>query len=267
MALGGEVLALAASVGQSQRQLEMDAFREVVAADAKAKVEQIPGMVEAHMAMFRENFTMSQEEARSTLATAAGDVKAGKSSAAMKMLVLKMNDALAQDIEVLASVAQWIAMLVPVVEDGNNFGCDVQQHVYKTVKDACTALQALQDSLASYYSDRGGAVEKVTSFPTKKVSSSTSKSSTTGGKEEEAGDKTATSETTEQSATETAVCEDHVEHVAMIDLKWYNKMKGMLMTMVESIAVAGDIVTKNLSKIENPRGEGGGGGSHAFNMY
>ena len=46
----------------------MDAFREMVAADAKSKVEQIPAMVEAHMAMFRENFTMSQEEARSTLA-------------------------------------------------------------------------------------------------------------------------------------------------------------------------------------------------------
>ena len=79
----------------------MDAFRELVAADAKAKVEQIPAMVEAHMVLFRENFTMSQEEARSTLAGAAGDLKAGKSSAAMKMLLLKMNDALAQDIEVL----------------------------------------------------------------------------------------------------------------------------------------------------------------------
>merc|ERR1712146_224488 len=116
-----------------------------------------------------------------------GDVKAGKSSVAMKELVKQINDFLAQDIEVLASIAQWIAMSVPVVEDGNNFGCDVQQHVYETVKKSCTALQALQDSLASYYSDRGAALDKVTSFPTKKVTTSTSKSSTTGGKEEEAG--------------------------------------------------------------------------------
>lgn len=243
----------------------MDAFREMVGADAKAKVEQIPAMVEAHLGLMRENFAMTQEEARSTLATAAGDVKAGKASSAMKMLVLKMNDALAQDIEVLASVAQWIALSVPVVEDGNNFGCDVQQHVYDTVKKACTALQALQDSLASYHSDRGGAMDKVTSFPSKKVSSSTSKSSSTGGKEEESGDKTSTSESTEESATEVAVCEDHIEHVAMIDLKWYNKMKGMLMSMTESLAVAGDIVSKNIGKIENPRGDSSGGGG--FNMY
>ena len=46
----------------------------------------------------------------------------------MKELVKQINDFLAQDIEVLASIAQWIAMSVPVVEDGNNFGCDVQQH-------------------------------------------------------------------------------------------------------------------------------------------
>ena len=134
---------------------------------------------------------------------------------------------------------------MPVVEDGNNFGCDVQQHVYEGIKKSCTALQALQDSLASYYSDRGAAMEKVTSFPTKKVSSSSSKTSTTGGKvrrvlmfalphslphtvlrcpcaqEEEAGEKTSTSESTESSATETAICEDHLEAVMMIDLKWY----------------------------------------------
>lgn len=244
----------------------MDAFAEMVATDAKAKVEQIPALVEAHLLLMRENFVMTQEAARAHLVASAGDLKAGKSSAAMKTLVLKMNDALAQDIEVLASLAQWIALSVPIVEDGNNFGCDVQAHVYDTIKKALAVLQGFQESLPSYFSDRAGAMDKVTSFPSKKTSSSSSKSSSTGGKEDEAGEKTSTSESTESSATEAAICEDHLEFVAMVDLKWYNKMKAMLMTMTEALAMTGDTVVKNLSKIEDPRGEKGGGGG-GFNMY
>jgi hypothetical protein len=240
----------------------MEAFAEMVTADAKAKVEQIPALVEAHLTLMRENFIMTQEEARANLVASAGDLKAGKSSPAMKALVLKMNDALAQDIEVLASLTQWIALSVPVIEDGNNFGCDVQGHVYETIKKACAVLQGNQDSLASYFSDRAGAMDKVTAFPSKKTSSSSSKSSSTGGKEDEAGEKTSTSESVESSATEAEICEDHLEFVAMVDLKWYNKMKGMLMAMTEAMAVAGDTVSKNLQKIDDPRGDkqGGGGG-------
>ena len=238
----------------------------MVATDAKSKVEQIPALVEAHLALMRENFVVTQEEARANLVASAGDLKAGKSSASMKTLVLNMNDALAQDIEVLASLAQWIALSVPVVEDGNNFGCDVQGHVYDTIKKALAVLQGFQESLPAYFSDRAGAMDKVTSFPSKKTSSSTSKSSSTGGKIDEGGDKTSTSESTELSASETAICEDHLETVIMIDLKWYNKMKGMLMTMTETLAVAGDTISKNISKIEDPRGDKAGGGG-GFNMY
>ena len=244
----------------------MDAYREMVSADAKAKVEQIPALIEGHLAFIRGAFTKSQADVRTELSSSPADLAAGKTNATMVALLLQLNDSLATDIEVLASLAQWIALHVPVVEDGNNFGCDVQAHVYKVIKESCTALQTTQDSLATYHNDRAGALDKVVSFPTKKVTNSSSKSNTTGGKEEEAGEKSDVSESTEESRTEKAVLQDYVEYVNMVDLKWYNKMKAAAMKMTEALAVAGDTVVKNMEKLEDPRGESGGG-SKGFNMY
>ena len=51
----------------------MDAYREMVSADAKAKVEQIPALIEGHLAFIREAFTKSQADVRTELSSSPAD--------------------------------------------------------------------------------------------------------------------------------------------------------------------------------------------------
>ena len=241
----------------------MDAFRSIATTEGKTKLSQIPAMVESHHAYFLANFNESPDVVLKTLTDAAGDLKAGKCNPLVKNLLATVGGQLCADIDALKAVARWVSMAVPVVEDGNNFGCDVQAHVLKIVQDTAKKLEANVESLAAYSKDRGEAISKVVPSASRKTSNSESTTNTVGGKEEDAGDKTSTTKSSSSESSESDVVEDTLDHVIMIDLKWYNKLKGMCVDMMDSLAFCGDIMHKNLEKIENPRGEGSSG----FSMY
>ena len=67
----------------------------MVSADAKAKVEQIPALIEGHLAFIREAFTKSQADVRTELSSSPADLAAGKTNATMVALLLQLNDSLA----------------------------------------------------------------------------------------------------------------------------------------------------------------------------
>ena len=242
----------------------MEAFREAASTQAKAKLAELPTLIGSHMTFITETFGASQAAAVAGITAAAGDLKAGKANSMMNDLMMKVGEQLSADIGLLQLVARWISLSVPVVEDGNNFGCDVQAYVLKIVQEFIKSLQGHLDAMSTYYKDRGEAIAKLVPATSRKTTSSKSTSNSTGGKQEEAGDKTSSSESSESSTSESDVVEDTINYVVMHDLKWYNKLKGMSVDMMDALAVVSDTTAKNMKKIEAPRGESGGSG---FNMY
>lgn len=55
----------------------------------------------------------------------------------------------------------WIQLQVLKVEDGNNFGVEVQKYTYMHLKESHEKWQKTWDSLAEYCSARATAMEKL----------------------------------------------------------------------------------------------------------
>ncbi|XP_070585803.1 proteasome activator complex subunit 1 [Erythrolamprus reginae] len=67
--------------------------------------------------------------------------------------------------EKLNVICLWLQLLVPRIEDGNNFGVAVQEKVYELLTASRTKLEGFQTSISKYYSERGDAVSKAAKSP------------------------------------------------------------------------------------------------------
>jgi len=237
----------------------MESFFELAVADAKEKHAAMPALVDVHAGFIRDSFTGTQAEVLEMLTKAAGDTKAGSGNPFMKDLMMKVSTQLTDDIDCLSSLGRWIALSVPMVETGGQWGADVQSHVLGIITKANDKLKANLETLPNYYKDRGEALKKIVPSVSRKTSASTSKSNTVGGKEDESGEKTATSESSSTESAESDALPDEIDFVAQIDLKWFNKLKQMSVDMMDTLAVVCDTCTKNMDKLDGP-GTGGGGG-------
>jgi len=237
----------------------MESFLSDAVTDAKERHAGMPALVDVHMQFIRESFGGTQAEVLAALTKAAGDLKEGGGSPVMKDLMLKVGTQLNDDIDCLSSLARWIALSVPMVETGGQWGADVQSHVLGIITKANDKLKANLEALPNYYKDRGEALKKVVPSVSRKSSSSTTKSNTEGGKEEEAGAKTATSESSSTENTESDVLQDELDFVVMVDLKWFNKLKQMSVDMMDTLAIVCDTCMKNMDKLDGHGSSGGGG--------
>jgi len=61
----------------------------------------------------------------------------------------------------LWSITRHITLLSPLIEDGNNFGADVQQMVLKQVQERENLVSGYLGDLATYFYQRGTAMEKI----------------------------------------------------------------------------------------------------------
>ena len=61
----------------------------------------------------------------------------------------------------LWQISRHLALLVPVIEDGNNFGVDVLQSTLKTVQDRESVISQYLGDLTTYFWQRGSILEKV----------------------------------------------------------------------------------------------------------
>ena len=134
----------------------------------------------------------------------------------------------------------------------------------KCVTERLVALCALADGL-DYHKQRSELTDKLVPAKSEQLKKLSTKMTTTGsGKPEENGTKESTTETTTAESTTKESNPDAASAVAALDVRWFFKTKRVLRACVDALAVTTDQVSKNMDKIERPRGSGGGGG---FNMY
>merc|ERR1712166_34397 len=167
-----------------------------------------------------------------------------------------VRDELATLVDALRQLEVWVSLLIPGVADGNNFGVEVQEMVVKMIKERKEAVKALVEGLNKYSSERGDLWGESV-FPV-----STKKSASKGAKKSAGGEKD-TSETTESEDVATSypmVCSDAVVAIAGHDTQHYFHLRSTVQEVWKTYAIVYDQLTKNLEKIQDPRGEAGGGG-------
>jgi len=77
--------------------------------------------------------------------------------------ILKSN--ITQLIEDNCVLKMWITLLIPKIEDGNNFGVYVQNTVLKLICNSDSAAKTYLKKLSSYYDHRGKLISKVVKYP------------------------------------------------------------------------------------------------------
>uniref|UniRef100_A0AAV1U8C3 Proteasome activator PA28 C-terminal domain-containing protein n=1 Tax=Peronospora matthiolae TaxID=2874970 RepID=A0AAV1U8C3_9STRA len=178
-------------------------------------------------------------------------------------LVTVVGDEIAQLLSALQLLQLWIQLQVPKVEDGNNFGVEVQKYAYVHLKESHEKWQKTWDSLAEYCSLRATAVEKLNMKASSESSTTTTVTSSKGGKDGDE-EKSVTAKVEKQSHTGSQVAADALAAVVELDVKWYVNLVRALEGVRDQYAVTDDVISKNKEKIELPRGKNDRAG---FNMF
>uniref|UniRef100_A0A452FUU6 Proteasome activator complex subunit 2 n=1 Tax=Capra hircus TaxID=9925 RepID=A0A452FUU6_CAPHI len=113
-------------------------------------------------------------------------------------------------------VITWIQHLIPKIEDGNDFGVAIQEKVLERVNAVKTKVEAFQTTISKYFSERGDAVAK--------------------------------------ASKETHVM-DYRALVHERDEAVYGELRAMVLDLRAFYAELYHIISSNLEKIVNPKGE------------
>ena len=154
------------------------------------------------------------------------------------------------------------------MEDGNNFGVTVQMTVAKFLKDTREELAKKLESVASYYSSRADAVDKL-GLPKKSTSQTKTESSTEskGGKD---GDETksSTSVVKEEKESNGSKVDIHrTKAVLAIDVQCYSDLFTSVNLLLTDYVTVLDNMEKNEAKLKAPKGSGSGFGGGGGMMY
>jgi hypothetical protein len=177
----------------------------------------------------------------------------------------QVRNALHQAVGDVQILETYIHLLMPQMEDGNNFGVTVQMTVLKTMQDVRETLEKKLDELVSYYSKRADAIEKL---GLKNIASSSTTTATetlcktTGGKDGNDGEEESKTSNTCVNETKTTFLptlpHHRVKHVHAIDVQQYASLQSSLKYCISSYIIVLDNVMKNKSKLEMPKGSSGG---------
>mmetsp|Transcript_19173 Transcript_19173/g.27974 ORF Transcript_19173/g.27974 Transcript_19173/m.27974 type:complete len:245 (+) Transcript_19173:84-818(+) len=173
------------------------------------------------------------------------------------------KDLLAQSINNIQLLERFIALHIPQMEDGNNFGVTVQMTVAKALKETRESLVKNMGALLSYYSQRADAVDKLALE--KKTESETSSTSKTESSVE-GENKEGSSSSTEKKVI-TVIDKGYpfrLMHLVALDVSAYFSAKSGLVECFNDYLMVMDNVEKNKEKITSPKGNGG---SNSMGMY
>ncbi|KAG7274088.1 hypothetical protein CRUP_028795 [Coryphaenoides rupestris] len=118
--------------------------------------------------------------------------------------------------ETIVTVSSWIQMLIPKVEDGNDFGVAIQEKILERLTAVKTKVETFQTNINKYFLERGDAVGK--------------------------------------ASKETHVM-DYRSLVHDKDEAMYSEIRVTLLDIRGFYAEIYDIIIKNEEKVTNPKGE------------
>ncbi|KAL7857508.1 hypothetical protein SRHO_G00164070 [Serrasalmus rhombeus] len=134
--------------------------------------------------------------------------------------IIKLLDIVKPEItslkETIITVACWISHLIPKIEDGNDFGVAVQEKILERIAAVKTKVEGFQTNINKYFSERGDAVAK--------------------------------------ASKETHVM-DYRALVHEKDEATFSEIRVIVLDIRGFYAELYDIISKNLEKVTNPKGE------------
>ncbi|XP_017339008.1 proteasome activator complex subunit 2 [Ictalurus punctatus] len=134
--------------------------------------------------------------------------------------IMKLLDVVKPEItglkETCITVSCWISLLIPKIEDGNDFGVAIQEKILERITAVKTKLEGFQTNINKYFTERGDAVAK--------------------------------------ASKDTHVM-DYRSLVHEKDEAAYCEIRVILLDIRGYYAELYDIISKNLEKVVNPKGE------------
>uniref|UniRef100_A0A8D3C8W1 Proteasome activator complex subunit 2 n=1 Tax=Scophthalmus maximus TaxID=52904 RepID=A0A8D3C8W1_SCOMX len=139
-----------------------------------------------------------------------------KGNEKIMMLVDRVKPEIVAFRETVVVVSCWIQHLIPTIEDGNDFGVAIQEKILERITGVRTKVDTFQANINKYFSERGDAVAK--------------------------------------ASKETHVM-DYRSLVHEKDTAVYGELRLIVLDLRGFYAELYDIITKNLEKVTNPKGE------------
>ncbi|XP_018553984.1 proteasome activator complex subunit 3 [Lates calcarifer] len=117
-------------------------------------------------------------------------------------------------IEKCNTVKMWVQLLIPRIEDGNNFGVSIQEETVAELRTVESEAVSYLDQISRYYITRAKLVSKITKYPH---------------------------------------VEDYRRTVSEIDEKEYISLKIIVSELRNQYVTLHDMILKNIEKIKKPR--------------
>ncbi|XP_076577722.1 proteasome activator complex subunit 2 [Chaetodon auriga] len=139
-----------------------------------------------------------------------------KGNEKIMMLLEKVKPEIVALREAIITASCWIQHLVPKIEDGNDFGVAIQEKILERISAVRTKVDSFQTNINKYFTERGDAVAK--------------------------------------ASKETHVM-DYRSLVHEKDEAIYSEIRVIVLDIRGFYAEFYDIISKNLEKVTNPKGE------------
>ena len=235
----------------------MESIRESIMREGEEAIASLPGQIASARECAKRILEAKEKNGKVVLGekskTPSPNEQVSRELAAVRGELEKAADS-------LIAVRRYVVCHIPSVEDGGNFGVDIQLAVVKEVTGSLEKLSKAYDELPDYFEKRASAWDKVMTKVSRESSKKSSKGESTGG---EKGDMrtTSESESTEEKRSSVDVSPDAWLHLAALDVRAWGQLYRSASLAVDCLFAVGDAVEKNSEKLTNPRGrEGGSGG-------
>uniref|UniRef100_A0A8C2ZT17 Proteasome activator complex subunit 3 n=1 Tax=Cyclopterus lumpus TaxID=8103 RepID=A0A8C2ZT17_CYCLU len=116
--------------------------------------------------------------------------------------------------EPILNVKMWVQLLIPRIEDGNNFGVSIQEETVAELRTVESEAASYLDQISRYYITRAKLVSKIVKYPH---------------------------------------VEDYRRTITEIDEKEYISLKIIVSELRNQYVILHDMILKNIEKIKKPR--------------
>ncbi|XP_071403058.1 proteasome activator complex subunit 3-like isoform X3 [Centroberyx affinis] len=137
-----------------------------------------------------------------------------RSNAQLVDLIERVKPEIRTLIEKCNTVKMWVQLLIPRIEDGNNFGVSIQEETVAELRTVEGEAASYLDQISRYYITRAKLVSKITKYPH---------------------------------------VEDYRRTVSEIDEKEYISLKIIISELRNQYVTLHDMILKNIEKIKKPR--------------